>query len=274
MKFSPAIVYSTGHVLNEQMSASLAKGFKAEKRPACYRTVHATLNGARYEFVPVSPRPDTLSVVYGILRGTGDILKDCERDRQDYIYCDHSYFDACRSNIPEGKLDGYFRLVPNDRYFRYGGQMPSDRWDALGIQVKPWRKAGKHIVVVPVSKFVAEYRGFDPQEWLKDTVEEIRQHTARRIVVKPKDADQPFASVLEGAWAVVTLESNAAVQAIINGVPAFTSVSAAAAPMACQDFALLEDPPMPEREQHLWDLSYQQFNRAEIQDGTARGILE
>lgn len=274
MKFSPAIVYSTGHVLNEQMSATLAAGFRAEKSPACLRSVHASQHGAVYEFIPVSPRKDALTVVYGILRGTGDILKECEDDGQDYLYCDHAYFDACRANIPQGSLEGYFRLVPNDRYFRDGGRMPSDRWDALGLAVKPWRKAGKHIVVIPVSKFVAGYQGFDPQDWLRETVEELRKHTDRRIVIKPKDADQHFSAVLENAWAVVTLESNAAVQAIINGVPAFTSTSAAAAPMACQDLSLIETPPMPEREQHLWDLSYQQFSRDEIRDGTARGILE
>jgi len=268
MKFSPAIVYSTGHVLNEKMSATLATGFRAEKRAACFRNVHATVNGATYEFIPVSPRPDTLTVVYGILRGTGEILKECERGEEDYIYCDHSYFDACRSNIPEGKLDGYFRLVPNDRYFRHGGEMPADRWDALRIRIKPWRKAGKHIVVIPVSKFVAEYR------WLKDTVEELRRYTDRRIIIKPKDADQPFAAVLENAWAVVTLESNSAVQAVIDGIPAFTSTSAAAAPMACQDFSLIENPPLPEREQHLWNLAYGQFNRNEISDGSAAGILK
>ena len=200
MKFSPAIVYSTGHVLNEQMSATLATGFRAQKQPACLRTVHATPTGAVYDFVPVNPRPDTLTVVYGILRGTGEILKDCEREREDYIYCDHSYFDSCRSNIPEGKLDGYFRLVPNDRYFRHGGQMPSDRWNQLGIELKPWRRAGKHIVVIPVSKFVANYQGFDPQAWLSETVTELRQHTDRRIIIKPKDADQPFSAVLENAW--------------------------------------------------------------------------
>lgn len=275
MRFSPAIVYSTGHVFSESMSDTLAQGFRAEKRPACQRMVHVELDGARYEFVPVSPRPETLTVVYGILRGTGEILRECERNGEDYLYCDHSYFDACRSRIAEGRLDGYFRLVPNDRYFRSAGDVPSDRWDSLGIRIKPWRRTGKHIVIIPVSKFIAEYRGFDARDWLKSTVEEVRKHTGRRIIVKPKDSEAPFLEVLEDAWAVVTLESNAAIQAVISGIPAFTSTSAAAAPMAFQDLSLIDDPPiMMEREAHLWALAYQQFSREEIRNGTARGILE
>ncbi len=274
MRFSPATVYTTGHVFNEQMSKTLAEGFKASRRPACERVVHPSMDGAQYEFVPVEPDAQSLTVVYGILRGTGKILKDCEAQRSDYIYCDHTYFDAKRSQLSAGKLDGHFRLVPNDRYFRSAGDVPSDRWRALNIDLKPWRRTGKHIVLVPVSKFVAEYRGIDPRQWLRETVNQIHRHTDRKIIVKPKDSDQPFDYVLQDAWAVVTLESNAAVQALIAGVPAFTGVSAAAAPLGCQDLSRIEDPPMPDREAHLHALAYQQFSRDEIRNGTARAILE
>ena len=275
MKLRPAVVYTTGHALNERISRILAQGFSAQKRPASLKT----LRDGEVTFLPVAPEPDATAIVYGILRGTGEILRECERARFDYLYCDHSYFDASRSDTSRWQgndIPGYFRLVPNDRYFRHLGDMPSDRWQELGIELKPWRKQSYdgYILLVPLSKFVAAYRGVDANAWLRETVTRIRKYTRRKILMKPKDTETPLDAALQGAHALVTLESNSAVEAAINGVPVFTSVSAAAAPMASQNIALIDNPPIFDREQHLYNLAYQQFTAVELGDGTARKILE
>jgi hypothetical protein len=225
------------------------------------------------QWIAQTPRPDQLSIVYGILRGTGEILRACDDTGCDYLYMDHSYFDATRRGHDGVRGTDHFRIVPNDRYFRFGGDMPADRWLRLGIEISPWRGNGTHIVLVPVSRFVAEYNGITPEQWVRETVARLREHTDRPIVAKPKDVDQPLAEVLDGAWALVTMESNAAVQAAIAGVPVFTSCSAAAFPFGCDDLSAIEDPPMPQRVQHLHNLAYQQFTFEEIRNGTARAIL-
>jgi hypothetical protein len=269
VRFDPAFVYTTSHGINERMSDVIALGFRAEKRRAALEVV-----GAADRFEVTRPKPESLSLFYGILRGTGEVMRLCEEAGGDYIYVDHSYFDETR--VKDAKVDQrtHFRCVPNDRYFRRGGDMPADRWLRLGIEVRPWRTSGDHIVIVPVSRFVAAFNGFSPEDWLAETVETLRQHTDRKIVVKPKDVDHPLTDVLENAWALVTLESNAAIQAALAGIPVFTGVSAAAAPFGSQFLDEIENPPMPEREQHLANLAYQQFTYAEIGNGTARFVLQ
>jgi hypothetical protein len=260
------IVYTTGHEINEAMSTILAKGFDARKRPACVRVT----KGEDVTYIPVKPVPGSCSIVYGILRGTGEILHECERQGEEYVYCDHSYFQALREDWLKGNFSGYFRVVRDDRYYRPIEDRPSDRWEKLGLELQPWRTTGSHIVVVPVSKFLANYHGFDAKEWLERTIGSLRQHTDRKIIVKPKDTETPLSKILVDAWALVTLESMAAIDAIMAGIPAFTSVSAAAAPIACQDISQIENPPTPEREQHFWNLAYQQWTAQEIARGEAK----
>jgi hypothetical protein len=74
----------------------------------------------------------------------------------------------------------------------------------------------------------------------------------------------------------VTWSSNVAVEAICAGVPAFTSKLSAASPVAGDlEFleAMIEKPPMPEREQWAWSLAYGEFTLQEIQSGYAREVI-
>lgn len=261
------VVYHTGHAVNESMSVVLAKGFNAKKRPACVRVTHPD---GTLEFVPVKPIPGTTSIAYGILRGTGEILRECERTGEDYIYCDHSYFKAHRCDLHTNKPNGYFRLVKNDRYARDLGECPSDRFERLGVKIKPWRKSGRHIVVVPVSRFVAAYNGFNASDWLGTTLARLKEVTDRPITIKPKDSDAPIEDVLENAWALVTMESNAAIDALVAGVPVFAGVSAAVAPIANMSLDQIESPPMGDREGLFSMLAYQQWTLEEIASGEAR----
>jgi len=259
--FSPAHVYYTEHRVNQEVSALLASGFHAKRSPASVKAGFA-----------VRPEPG-LSIVYGILRGTGEIVEQCEGARMDYLYCDHSYFDKYRVDYSKERWEGYYRLVPNHRYFQPSQDMPPDRWDRLGIELKPWRKGGSQVVVIPITKWVGAFYGVNPEMWLQRTIATLRQHTDRDIVVKQKDLGQ-LSSVLEGAWALVTFASNAAIEAVIQGIPVFTDEMAAAALMGSQTIEQIESPRAPScREQHLHNLAYQQFTPQEIADGTARAIL-
>lgn len=255
MHFSPATYYYTDHKINQDVGLLFDRGFDAER----ISTKRANLRG--------------LSIVYGILRGTAAIIKDCEKRGLDYLYCDHSYFDACRVDYSLTEWKGYYRVIPNHRYFQPTIDMPSDRWDSLGIKLKPWRKGGDHIVVIPITRWVGAFYGIDPESWLKRTLHTLKQHTDREIVVKQKDLGR-LRDTLEGAWALVTFASNAAVEAAIQGIPIFTSPLAAAWRMADHDLLHIEAPRMPDRGQSLYNLAYQQFTPKEIVRGTARSILK
>lgn len=247
-------VYETQHPINQAVSKVLAKGFNA-------RTV------------PPVVKLDGLSIFYGILRGTGEIMQQCEQDGSPFVYCDHSFFSQTRATVGRGDYSGYFRLIKNGRYSHNTQDHTDDRWLDLDIDIAPWKKDGEHIVVVPLSSYVAKLNGIDPQAWLGQTIHAISQCTDRDIVIKPKDSDAPLSHVLKRAHALVTLDSNAAVDAAVMGVPVFTSTINAAAPIANFNIADIETPNYPDRQQWLNNLAYQQFTLSEILNGYAMNVL-
>lgn len=252
-------VYTTEHALSQEAGQILAQGFGGQIVP------------------PVTLLPG-LAIAYGILRGTGEIIKTAEEHEHPYLYVDHSFFPKTRSNVMKGDWSGYLRLIKNGRYIHDVGDVPGDRFASLKVPVKPWRKTGESVVIAPMSRFVAHHE-FGSTEaakiWLQRTIESLTQVTDRRIVIKPKDDVKPLKQVLkdEKAWCLVTHDSMAAVEAAVQGVPVFTSKENAAAPVANFEWNRIEAPIMPEREQWLHNLAYMQFTGQEIVSGYAKEIL-
>lgn len=247
-------IYTTNHQLSAEMSKYLSTGFDGQ-------------------MVPPVALLDGLAIMYGILRGTGDIIRVCEELNHPYLYCDHSFFNQTRSNVAHGNFSGYFRLIKNGRYFNETENKPLDRWRKLNITMKPWRKTGSKIVVAPVSAHVARLEQFDPHAWLQATVATLAKFTDRQIEIKPKDGDKPLSAVLKDAWALVTMDSNAAAEAILHGIPVITSSKNAASPVGLTDLKMIEEVITPEREQWAANLAYQQFTIEEITNGVAKEIL-
>jgi hypothetical protein len=97
-----------------------------------------------------------------------------------------------------------------------------ERWDALGLEIKPWREAGDHILVCPNRHF--GMRGLAmPQDWEQRTLKEMRAQTKRPIRVRPhpngSKPARPLAEDLVGAWCVVIWASSCGVHALLAGIP-------------------------------------------------------
>lgn len=254
-----AYVYTTDHPINKRMSSSLAKGFGAQQLPA------------------VRLFPNRSAIVYGILRGTGDIIRSAEEANIDYLYVDHSFFYQTRSDVSNMDFSGYFRIIHNGRYINRLKDpnlvLPSDRLNRLKLPIKPWKKDGKHIVLVPMSSYTGKFTNVNPTQWLNHMIGILSQFTDRDIIIKPKNDGREFQEVLKDAFAVVATDSNAAVEAAIAGIPVFTSTTSAA--YAISEVALqnIEQPKYPDREEWLKLLSYSQFTLAEIESGFAKETL-
>lgn len=251
---SNKVVYQTQHPINNTISKSLAIGFNARLAPAVVK-----LPG--------------YSIAYGILRGTGEIFKQCEIDGDPYLYVDHSFFSATRSPVFRGDYSGYFRCIKNNRTAHEIDDFDDQRLQELNLDVKPWRTNGEHIVVAPLSNYVASYLGLDSEEWLKRIITGLSQLTDRDIVVKPKNDDTPLLEMLKDAWALIAYDSNAAVDAALAGIPVFVAEHAAAAPVGNLLLNDIENPQMPDRHKWLAWLSNQQFTLHEIENGTAKSII-
>lgn len=240
-------VYTPDHIFNRVIGGAFAEGHEGK-------------------LVPPGKLLDGPAAVYGILRGCGEIIKKCQWVGRDYYHIDHGYFRR-------GHYDGYYRITKNalqwagseDGYLLE--KYPSDRWEALKVEMKPWRKKGRHVVVCPISGYVGDFLNIDVEQWTAAVVREIALHTERPIVVKEKDQGT-LEEALVDAWCLVAHSSNAAVDALVDGIPVVVLGRSAAAPVAW-DLTDIEKPHWPELEPWAHALAYHQFTLSEMRAGCA-----
>lgn len=239
-----AVVYSTEGPWSHIYPA-LAKGSKARVLP--------TAAGLQ----------EGVAIVWGLLRGSPEIVAQAVMAKKPWVYLDHGYFRR-------GHFHGHYRMSWCDFQQRTIKPAPDDRWQRLNIEMKPWRK-GDHIVVVPPSDHVANI--FGAHGWLDETRETLRKHTDRTLVIRRKDSQVPLWTELRNAHALVAMNSVAAVEAVVMGTPVFVPEGSAAAPVGNTDLEHIEDPLYPEREGWAHSLAYGQFTIDEMRDGTAWRLL-
>lgn len=195
---------------------------------------------------------------YGLSKFTLPVF----RAAKGWYYIDNGYFRP-------GHYDGYYKVTKNAAQHTGEGDSPPDRWETLDLKIKPWRKTGRHVLVVLQSKTYHELRGRRPGTWLWDTLAEINRVTDRPIIVRPKPTartkKRPFEQDLADAWCMVTYSSNTAVEALIEGVPVF--VTEGAAKSMSGDLSDIETPYYPEREQWAWNLAANQWTLEEMKSG-------
>jgi len=114
----------------------------------------------------------------------------------------------------------------------------------------PWKQDGEYILLCMQKVGDASLRGADVFQWTEDTVNNIRNHTDRKIIIRPhplyrksslhntlkekvltvadvhwQEADVtksnfvPIVEQLKNAWCTVTYSSGTGIDAVINGIP-------------------------------------------------------
>lgn len=198
-----------------------------------------------------------------------------------FVYIDLGWWER----KPHGnEMGGYHKVVVNERepmaYFRRGSA--SDRFARFGLSVQPWRSTGSHILLGGMSAKSAKTRGYAPQEWERDAIRRIREVSDRPIWYRPKPSwgeatpieatrfsgpGESIAAALRDCWAVVTLHSNVAVDALLAGVPVHCQHGVGAA-LSVASLAEIEAPALPEgRERLMADIAYVQWSVAEMRSG-------
>lgn len=175
---------------------------------------------------------------------------------------------------------------------------PTDptRAQQLGLTAAPWQSKGQNIVIAMQRGDSEQWSGMPtPDVWLYDTINALRQHTDRPIVVRkhPRQIistpatgtiqvpvkiagtydDFDFARCLQSAWCVVNWNSGPGSQAVISGVPAFVGASSLAAPVANLDWSQIENPSRPDRSDWLNQIAHTEWSVQEIASGVAVGSL-
>jgi hypothetical protein len=189
----------------------------------------------------------------------------------------------------QGGVAGSHRVVVNalhaTSYFQRQ-RHPAERFKRFRITTRPFKRCGGQVLLCGMSAKAAWVYDLAPEEWERGAVDELRAGTSRLIKYRPKPSwkdarpiqgatwDRPavpdIGEVLGKSWACVTHHSNAALDALIAGVPVFCS-EGLARPLASTDLSRIETPNYPDeadRDQLLFDAAYTQYTIAEIADGT------
>jgi hypothetical protein len=213
---------------------------------------------------PTHLRPGP-AVVYGLLRGCGDIVRACDWVGRTFFHVDNGYFRP-------GHYEGYYRVTENAFQKPPEGVFPSDRWERVGTDLRPWRRDGKFILIVPPSPFVAAWQGIDIPRWVATVHDEIQRYTDRQVRVKPEKGRMDEA--LRNCWTVVTHNSMAACHALREGVPVITLDPDHVAGPVSWDFPDIDQPWWPEREPWAHGVAYQQWTLDEFASGEAWDVFE
>lgn len=189
-----------------------------------------------------------------------------------FVYADLGYWE--RGTHYRFSVNGW----SPEKYVHQG--LSPDRLNALCIEAKPWRSTGDEIIVMGASQKSMEQHGFKYMQWETAAVRKL-QGLGKRVVYRPKPNDpqkrpipgilydeRPLAEALASAWAVATHHSNAAIDALVAGVPVHCVTGAAAA--FSVPLESLGDPPLlSQRRRFLQDVAWLQWSVHEMKIGHA-----
>jgi len=159
---------------------------------------------------------------------------------------------------------------------------PSDRWDRYpSWNEKPWHPGSDYILLIGQVPTDSAVGHIDFKSWVVNTIKHLKQITDLPIEYRPHPIAQgrhlshkyekaELIDEISRAAAVVTFNSTAGVDAVMDGIPVIAMDEGSMAwPMAGHDLVDVLDPPMPDRTQWLQDLAYCQWNKKEISSGKA-----
>jgi hypothetical protein len=208
-----------------------------------------------------------------------------------YAYFDMGYFNRKPSGDKGGSREGHHRLAVNDwdTAVNMKRGCPSDRWDALEIEVQPDHHPNGSVLVAGMSAKAAGTHGFRDLEWETSALAALRAINIpdEEINYRPKPRHlgevEPIEAVLRRTRVIITHHSNVAVDGLVMGVPCY-AVKGVGKLVSNDVFATpglgLTWKPAPSRRDRLAllaDVAYAQWTPDEMRSGEAwahiRGIV-
>ncbi len=205
-------------------------------------------------------------------------LTQAQKHSLPWWYIDTGYFGNARDKI-------WFRVTKNSHQNIYPIQPRDDlRLKNFRLDRTQYRRGRKILVVPPDLKVCSCYQLPDPEQWIIDTVNLIKQYTDRPIEIRRRPAsrqvrmfsDTFVAALQNDVNAVVVWTSNCGTESVQHGIPV-VSLGPSSVVQVSQnitDIDNLKDLDQQRCEDLLRWLSYNQFTIAEMRNGTAWKILQ
>lgn len=210
------------------------------------------------------------------------IMQNCKDSNTNFYYMDSGYIGNYKCSVNPAGFKHFHRIVKNNLQHTDIIDRPDDRWRKLRHKLHPLRKSGEHVLLVTPSKKPCKFYNLELKEWIEQTVAQLKQFTDRPIKIRHKHGRgsrvaRSIYEDLSGAHACVTLQSIAAVESVMFGVPAFALAPCAADPVCDKDLSLIESPTVQDADKiYKWacHLAYGQYHINEMADGTAYKLLK
>lgn len=222
-------------------------------------------------------------ILRGILKKK--IIYKCWESNRTFYYMDTGYFG---NEITEKNPNGWkywHRIVKNNLQHDHIVDRPNDRIKRFDIKINKWKKDGRKILIAAPDEKPMKFYGLNLDDWLNDTLEKIKSVTDRPIEIRNRDknridrtVNKPFLQAInDDVFALVTFNSNAAIESVLQGIPIFTTSPVhAAGPVGLSDLSSIESPFYPDKDfiyKWLCHLSYGQFHVDEIRTGRAMDMI-
>jgi lipopolysaccharide biosynthesis glycosyltransferase len=213
----------------------------------------------------------------GVGKATREAVTHCWETKRDFYYIDTGYFGNEKS-----KSKGWHRITKNNLQ-NLGPiiERPTDR--LLRWKYKKFRPGKKILICPPSEKVMMLFNQPTPKEWTEQVIAELKQYTNRPIEVrlKPNRTERISNMSIEAALdndvhCLITYNSIAALEALMNGKPAIALGPNCASLVCNTDLADIEKLHIPDQDEMtalMAHLSYAQFSKEEMMNGYAWDIV-
>src|SRR5262245_43233129 len=161
------------------------------------------------------PRAEDVLLIWNRYRYNEQRAREYEKSGATVLITENAWLG------PEEKNDHWFALAIGHHngagMWRVGGM---GRWVNMGIELKPWRVTGKHVLLLP-QRGMGEEGVRQPEGWLQRTKDQLISQGYECVThFHPGARPHPLIDFTD-AMCAVTWASGAAIKALIEGVPVF-----------------------------------------------------
>lgn len=233
---------------------------------------------------PTFKEIDSPIAVWGCLRGTEAVIDEAGQKEQDWYFFDHAYImNESKHGVNPKLKDRVYRVTKNAQLINDIDDLSFKDYERIEkykkhIELEPYKKNGKYILVFEPSDFAK--RWWEVPNWTEDTIDLLKRSTDLEIRIRKKNSLISFESEVRHAKCVVSLQSAAAIQAEIWGIPGYCAEMSAAYPIShslemiekgIDSLCYVGD---EHRQRWLNSILANQYTMTEIADGTCWNRLK
>ena len=212
-------------------------------------------------------------VIRGLGGGSRKALQLCSAKNRDFYAIDTGYF----GNDKHKRLH---RITKNELQITSEiKEHELDRAKRFGYKYKKQTKGRKILICPPSVKVMDYFHQPTPEVWVENVIQQLKQFTDRPIEIrlKPIRSERVSTKTIqqalgENVHCLVTYNSIAAIEAMMEGKPAI-ALGPSAAQVICEtSLAKIENPKFPTRQEmdaFMAHLSYNMFTEIEMRSGFA-----